>query len=259
MDTKNVYFVIAFIILFILSGCASIIDTPRGSIISGNFTKVQMVPTDIPMPIKTIEVYDDEQNKRVEVDVLSLKSSEIRNRLTSTETFITVEKRDSSGSITYMGAGGKVMRGSYKVTFDYVNYTNQNITFSGSDSKTAIGRIGVGLRITANLDTSEDGVDLSGLIPIGMAVQDKKASGQISFLVYGMSNDKVSVAAPTQSILDVSSIQKAFEAAAAVRILFGLEETQLEPYLIGVADVKLADAEKALAAATLMLTKKCNN
>lgn len=256
MKTIKAVTVVAFVSLFGLSGCATI-DTSKPTIdkaiIDGGYvSKVQMIPMEIPMPVRTIEVYDEATKKRVEADVLSLKSSEIRGRLTSTETFITIEKRDTSGSLSYLGAGGKVSRGSYRVTFDYANYTNQNISFNDA---TAIGRIGVGLRITADLETSANNVDLSGLIPIGLAAQDGKVTGQLSFRVYGMSNDKISLSAPTQSILDVSAIQKSFEAAAAVRILFGLEETKLEPYLIGVADIKPADAKKAIEAASNKLTK----
>lgn len=239
-------------VLATISGCATM-DYP--SSFSNTSIATQMIPLEIPMPVRTIDVYDDKLKKRVDKDVLSLKPSEIRGRLTSTETFITVEKRDSSGSLTYLGAGGKVSKGSYRVTFDYTNYTNQNIAFSDSGNDKSIGRVGVGLRITADLETSSNDVDLSGLIPIGLAAQDKKVTGQLKFRVYGMSNDKVSLSAPTQSILDVSSIQKSFEAAAAVRILFGLDETKLEPYLIGVANIRPADAKKAIDVANEKLTK----
>ncbi|MHB1399024.1 MAG: hypothetical protein ACYDAI_13985 [Trichloromonadaceae bacterium] len=145
-------------------------------------------------------------------------------------------------------------KGSYKVTFDYANYTNQNITFSDDKSR-AIGRIGVGLRITADLVTTENGIDLGGLLPLGLAAQDKKVSGRLSFLVYGMSNDKVAIAVPSQSILDVTSIQQSFEAAATVRVLFGLEDTKLEPYIMGVADIKPSEAKKALDAALKEFSK----
>lgn len=247
--------VIGLVIVSAISGCATNVDTPKMLVETGNISKVQMIPTEIPMPVRTIDVYDTAQRKRVEVDVLSLKPKDIRDRLTSTETFVSIEKRDTSGSLSYLGAGGKVSKGSYRVTFDYANYTNQNITFSGEDKSTAIGRIGVGLRITANLETTENGVDLGGLLPIGLAAQDKKVNGQLSFRVYGMSNDKVALAVPSNSILDVTSIQQSFESAATVRVLFGLEDTKLEPYLIGVADIKPSDAKKALDAATQMLTK----
>lgn len=249
MKTETKWLAVLLVVFSVMSGCATVEATISGA----NALKAQMIPSEIPMPVKSIEVYDTQLKKRIEADVLSLSSAEIRGRLTSTETFISVQKRDTSGSLTYMGAGGKVSKGSYRVTFDYANYTNQNIKFDGNDS-TAIGRIGVGLRITADLETSDSGVDLSGLIPIGLAAQDKKVSGQLSFRVYGMSNDKIAFAVPSQSILDVSAIQQSFEAAAAVRVMFGLEDTKLEPYLIGVADIKPADAKKALAAASQKLT-----
>lgn len=236
-----------------LSGCASILTTTHTIDSPSSTSMARMIPSENPMAVNTIEVWDSSQNKRVEADVLSLQPAIIRSRLTSTETLISVEKRDASGTFTYLGSGGKVARGSYRVTFDYANYTNQSITFT--DNKKAIGRIGVGLRITAVLETNENGVDLSGLIPIGLAAQDKKVSGQLRFHVYGMSNDKVGLAVPTQAILDVSAIQKSFEAAAAVRILFGLEDTTLEPYLIGVAEISPTDAKKALEAATQQLIR----
>lgn len=250
MGIKRILFLVPLLVLLTGESTAA----PTATIDSSSITpKARMIPADIPMPITTIQIYDAQQNKRVEADVLSLKPDVIRSRLTSTETLISVEKRDTSGSLTYLGAGGTVKKGSYKVTFDYANYTNQKITFD--NNKQAIGRIGVGLRITAILETKKDGVDLSGLIPIGLAAEDQKVSGQLHFLVYGISNDKIAIAVPSQAILDVSAIQKSFEAAAAVRILFGLEETKLEPYLIGVADVDPVNAPKALEAATQQLSK----
>ncbi|MCF8070045.1 MAG: hypothetical protein K9L30_15800 [Desulfobacterales bacterium] len=254
MKTTKLILILSIISLLLFSGCATVGGT-RAIVEGGNISKAQMIPTEIPMPIKTIEIYDKTKNERIEADVLSLSSSEIRKRLTSTETFISVEKRDSSGSLTYMGAGGKVSRGTYRVTFDYVNYTNQSILFDDTTKESAIGRIGVGLRITAELVTTSNGVDLSGLIPIGLAAQDNKVSGHLKFKVYGISNDKVGLAVPTTSILDVSSIQKSFEAASAVRILFGLDETTIEPYLIGVADIKPVDAERATEAAVKKLVE----
>lgn len=231
-----------------LSGCA-ITTMPVTDVVSSQ----GMIPVANPSPVKTIEIWDAQQQKRIETDVLSLKSADIRGRMTATETIISIQKRDTSGSLTYLGASGKVSKGSYRVTFDYSNWTNQPIAFEGGGS--ALGRIGVGLRITADLVTLENGIDLGGLLPIGIAARDRKVTGQLSFLAYGLSNDKVAIAVPSQSILDESSIQKSFEAAATVRVLFGLDDTKLEPWLMGVSDVKTVDAPKALQAAVQTLTK----
>jgi hypothetical protein len=256
--------VITITTLSFLSGCArttfenKIDETPFNATVSGIPTTrnyAPMIPAEIPMPIKTIEIYDKNQNKRIEADVLSLSSKDIRDRLTSTEILISVEKHDTNGTLTYLGAGGKVAKGNYRVTFDYANFTNQEIKIDNEDKISAIGRIGVGLRITADLETFEDGVDLGGLLQIGLATQNKKVSGWLNFNVYGMSNDKVAFTIPSQSNLDVTSIQQSFNAAATVRVLFGLEETKLEPYLLGVAGIKPADAKKALSAATKKLAR----
>lgn len=250
---KNSVFIISCIFLLLFSGCASV-PMSNSMLASVSISESNMIPVKNPMAVSTIEIYDNVNNIRVEADVLSLTSKQIRSRLTSTRTFISVEQRDSSGEFSYIGAGGKVSKGTYRVTFDYVNYLNRNIQLSESSS--AIGRIGVGLRVTATLDSSSKDVDVSGLLPIGLAAKDKKVSGQIEYYVYGMSNDKISIAAPSPKTLDLSSIQEAFEASAKTKVMFNLDETILEPYLIGLAKVDSRNADKVTEIAVEALSKK---
>lgn len=235
-----------------LFGCVNM-PLDNKAIANISISESDMIPVKNPMAVQSIEIYDRAQKKRIDADVLSLTSKQIRSRLTSTRTFISVEQRDSSGEFSYIGAGGKVSKGTYRITFDYVNYMNKSIELSKSQS--AIGRIGVGLRVTATLDSESKNVDVSGLLPIGLAAKDKKISGQIEYYVYGMSNDKISVAAPSPKTLDLSSIQEAFEASAKTKVMFNLDETILEPYLIGLAKVKAKDAKKASEIATEKLAK----
>lgn len=206
------------------------------------------------MPIKTMEVYDSAQNKRVDKDVLSLTGDQIRQRLTTTETLVAIQKKDANGSLSYVGNSGKVSRGSYQVTFDYANFTNQEIT-DAVGSIIAVGMTGVGLRITADLETSSSDIDIGGLLPIGFAFKSGNVKGRLSFKVFGISNDKVALAVPSTSVLDEGSIQKSFEAAATVRTFFSLPDTKLEPYLIGVSRVIPSKAPQALEAAAAKLTK----
>lgn len=232
---------IIIILVLIMAGCSSMSDIERNTIVTA--TTADMIPVPNPVAVKTIEIYDKTQKKRIDADVLSLDSSVIRKRLTSTRTFISVEKQDSNGSFSYIGAGGQVSKGTYRVTFDYTNYLNK--PFQIDDNTSAIARVGVGLRVTALLDTSSKSVDVSGLLPIGLAAKDNKVSGQIEYYVYGMSNDKISIAAPSPKTLDLSSIQEAFEASAKTKVMFNLDETTLEPYLIGLAQVTTENVDKA--------------
>lgn len=245
-------FALTLVASIILSGCGTVSATvPSGSALD---SQLPIVPLSTPIPVRTIETYDPKSKMRVETDILSMKSSEIRKRLTNYETFTTIQKRDLSGGLTYVGNSAKASKGTYIITFDYVNSTTQKITFNSSDNK-AFGQIGVGLRIIAEVTTFTNDVDIGGLMPIGMAFKDKKVSGSLRFKAFGLSNDKVATSIPADvQSLDVSGIQKAFEAAATVRLLISLDETTLEPYLIGVTGVAINDSKNALDAAKSQLT-----
>lgn len=217
---------------------------------------VNMIPVPFPTAIRTLEVYDATQKKRVEKDVLAMTSEEIREHLKTTETFITIEKRDNSGKFVYIGNSGKVDKGVYRVTFDYLSYTNESLSANGYGAKSAIGRIGVGLRVTAELSAEANSVDLSGLLPIGIAAQQNKISGQLRFTAYGIYHPSLSMAVPASAFVDASGIQKSFEAAAAVRALFSDPNSKLTPYLIGVARVEPSIASQVIESAEVGLGKR---
>ncbi|MDD0986615.1 hypothetical protein [Pseudomonas shahriarae] len=236
-----------------LTGCAT--ATVATADIGVLDPQLPIIPLATPFPIRTIETLDKKTNKRIETDVLAMKSSEIRKRLTTYESFTTIQKRDTSGGLTYIGNSAKIGKGTYIITFDYVNSTVQEISFNGR-AKPALGQIGVGLRITAEVTTLTNDVEIGGLIPLGIAFNDRKVNGNLRFKAFGLSNDKVASLIPVdKQVLDISGIQKAFEAAATVRLLIGLDETTLEPHLIGVTGVSVSESQNALDAAKSKLSK----
>lgn len=238
-----------------LTGCASPpVFLSTSDLLESGAIEETIVPAKTLVPIKNMGIWDATQNKRIEKDVWSLSAEQIRQRLTTTETLVAIQKKDASGSLTYIGNTAKISRGSYQVTFDYSNYTPQEIV-GATGSITAVGLVGVGLRITADLETTSSGVDIGGLLPIGLGFKNGDIKGRLSFKVFGISNDRVALAVPTTAALDEGSIQRSFEAAATVRTLFSLPDTKLEPYLIGVARVKPSNAPLALDVATAKLTK----
>ncbi|MDD2133454.1 hypothetical protein [Pseudomonas kurunegalensis] len=252
--TDNLYYtkhVPTLLYSVILSGCMNMAATTPDAVPYG--TQLPIIPLATPVPVRTIETFDKKTNKRVETDVLSMKSSEIRKRLTNYETFTTIQRRDLSGRLSYVGNSVKAAKGSYVITFDYVNSSTQEIVSDTLPGK-ALGQIGVGLRITAEITTFTNDVDIGGLMPIGIAFKDNKVSGSLRFKAFGLSNDKVATLIPADvQSLDVSGIQKAFEAAATVRLLISLDETNLEPNLIGVTGVAVNDSQRALDAARSQL------
>lgn len=250
MDNKCL---LHYVISLIFIAPAYCMAAPNATVVPDADSSI-MYPVNIPRAIKTIEIYDGVIGKRKEVDVRSLVSSDIRKLLTSYETFISISKTDSSGSITYLGASGKVSKGTYTAIYDYVNYTNENITPDSQSKSVLIGRIGVGLRVTASVEVTDKNVDIGGLIPLGIAARNGKAKGTISLYVYGMSNDKIGLLIPGDAF-DLNSIHKAFEAAANMKLIVSLDETSLEPYLIGVSGVKPESAKDAVKIANEKLAR----
>ena len=245
MKLKRQVILLMFFIGIVLQGCTSVGSLQRISVDAyvDSYPQAELIPLKTPRPIKTIEVWDNVSNARVEKDVLSLTADDIRKRLTSTKTFITIEKKNNNGSFSYLSAGGKVSKGTYRVIFDYVNSTNQKVTFSTGE--TALGKIGVGLRITAIIYSNSKEINLLGLLPLGLAASTEKVTGTLSFEVMGIYNDKLALSIPQESLdLSLESVKSAFEGALATRILFGLDETTIEPYLIGVAEVKPNEATR---------------
>lgn len=221
--------------LLVSGGCSTTVvssSVPLSSAIG-----LDMVPLNSPVPIQLVEVYDAGQGKRVERDVRSLSSAELRRELSATTTFITVEKQNARGDFDFMGSGGAVERGVYRVTFDYVNYTTDEVKMP-DDSVLGLGRIGVGLRIVAHITNTSGRVNVGGLLPVGLAAEAGSINGSLSLQVLGMSNDKLALSVPGSLTLDASGIQKAFESAAAVRVLFVDADTQITPWLLGVAGEK---------------------
>lgn len=229
------------------TGCSNNTVVPANS---DSYGQMAMIPLSNPIPIKSLEVYDQKSGKRISSDILSMKSSDIRKRLTTYEAITTIQKRDVSGGLTYLGSGAKVGKGSYVITFDYVNSSTQEVVFDEAKRRVALGKIGVGVRITAEITTKTNDINISGLIPLGVAYQSNNISGGIYFKAFGLNNDKVPSLIPVDmQELNAAGLQKAFEAAATVRVLMSLDETSLEPYLIGVTGVGVSDAREALDAA----------
>jgi hypothetical protein len=155
------------IVACFLFGCET---TPKTTLGRAEL-RAKMLPVDIPQPITTLDVWDKATNHRVEKDVLSLKPQDIRDMLTATRTFVTVQQYDASGGLTYLTSGANVSKGMYRVTFDYVNFRNEDISLD--DGSKILGTIAVGVRITAELQTLSSGVNISGLLPIGVAFKTR--------------------------------------------------------------------------------------
>lgn len=93
--------------------------------------------------------------------------------------------------------------------------------------------VGIGLRITADIITNTEGVGLSGLGALSLAVENKRVSGSLVVQTLGISGKSITASMPIQSELNASSVQNAIVAIGAIKALMYEKDTVLKPRIVG--------------------------
>lgn len=125
---------------------------------------------------------------------------------------VAVNKRQKDAEIVYGPAHLSVKNASYEVKVDYIKY--QTTQYEDSND---IFRVGVGIRIVAFVKTKKAGIDLGSLYALAVAAENNQLSGTLTMETMGISGEKITPLIPIPSKIDVSTIQNALQAAAAIK------------------------------------------
>lgn len=177
-------------------------------------------------------------------DTLSLKELSASKKkviefLPNESVFVSVQKTDAAGNVTLAPASITAAKGTYTVIIDYCKFTSLK---SIKKENTCIGfaKVGVGLRITANIETSEDGISTGSLFGLGLAAEMGKLKGTMSLEVIGMESSQISELIPMPSDIGQTAIQNALQSLAAIKTKIYDEKTRLYPQIMA---VKRAEGE----------------
>lgn len=146
--------------------------------------------------------------------------------------YVTVQKIDAAGGISYGPASITASRGNYTVIMDYCKFT----TLKATNGKDCAGftKVGIGLRITANIQTVEAGINTGSLFGLGVAAQMGKLRGTMSIDVIGMESNQITDLIPLPSEISPTSIQNSLQALAAIKTKIYDEHTRLFPQIIAI-------------------------
>lgn len=189
------------------------------------------VPID-PLPSPTV-VYTNDQGQTVATAWASLSNDERRKLLPNQTATMTTYKLDVSGEAQYLTSGVSGKAGVYRVVTDYAQYRTDPLV-NGSGNELGKGRVGVGLRIKAEIQTFKAGVDLGSLIALGFAAKANKIRGRLEVHALGINSPEITTLFPTPSTIDETSIQKALEALAVIKSKLGDSATNLTPQVIAI-------------------------
>lgn len=168
-----------------------------------------------------------------EIPWSSLTEAERRNQLSNQDAKVVIEKIDNGVSVGYFDSGASLKKGSYRVVVDYLRYKDEIVREAGAI--VGRGKVGVGVRVTANVVTRSSGLNLAGLIPIAVGFKRNKLVGDLEVRVVGIVSPQVAKIISPPTSLNEDSITKAMEAFGAFRVVIDQGDTQTVPHLLAVS------------------------
>ena len=217
-----------------MSGCATVITD--GDLRSASQFKA-FIPIDA-MPSPTVE-YTNTQGQTVTTAWSALSNDQRRGLLPNQTSTMTTYKLDTSGEAKYLTAGVTGKAGTYRVVMDYALYRSDSLV-NASGNHLGSGRIGVGLRIKAQIQTYEAGIDLGSIIALGFAAKGNKVKGNLEVNCLGINSPEITAIFPSPSAINETSIQNALEALAAIKSKISDTNTSVTPQVIA---IRIDDSE----------------
>lgn len=185
----------------------------------------------IPWPAFSANNYTDVRivNGRPEKKAANWPSTaaEVNKLLPNIATQVTMNKGTASANVG--GLFGANLRSEH-ITIDFMKYRSEAIE-DENGKVFAYGRIGAGMRLVIDLETSDSTLGGS-LVAIALSAKAGRTSGTISADVIGMDANDITLSVPFTTDLSEGSIQKIIEALAVVKTKFRDSNTTLTPQFI---------------------------
>lgn len=168
-----------------------------------------------------------------EIPWAALSEADRRSQLSNQDAKVAIEKIEDGLTIGYLDAGANLSRGSYRVTVDYSRYKDEIVRNNGRFI--GRGKVGVGVRVTANVVTRSSGVNLAGLLPIAIGFSRRRLVGNLEVKVIGIVSPEIAKIISPPTSLNEESITKSMEAFGAFRVVVDQDNTQTVPHLMAVS------------------------
>lgn len=217
-------FALLTFLLILLSSCAS----NRTPVESSNYLGYK--PID-PLPVSTVRYFTGAAIENIYWE--SIRAPEDRRKLLPLQSAqVSVTESKSSGAISYLDGSVSAEKGNYEVIMDYMKYRVED-SFDSNGAYLGNGRIGVGLRIKAQVVTNKSNLNLGSIANIGLEASNGNLRGSISVDVIGIDSKDVTNLIPLTSEINQTSIQAALQALASIKAKLW-DNIDITPHLIAI-------------------------
>lgn len=158
-----------------------------------------------------------------------LKNSDANGNLPLERSFVSVLKVDGIVSAGFVSSKYSAEAGRYKTTLDYAKFRDDVM-----GEKSTPVRVGVGVRIVADITTTKADIDLGSIFAIAFAAKAGYLKGQIEVLKIGLDSPSFTLVLPPPTEINDTSLQNALQAVAAIRAKLYDADTKLTPHILAV-------------------------
>jgi hypothetical protein len=267
---------LALLLLFCaLSGCAPFTPLTQPASLGERNAGFSYIPID-PLPVSFIEGWScyDDSRKAIRPD---RKYLPVLDALPDNAVRIAIKEYDVRGKIS-LAAGSLGTEGKrYQVVLDYINVDSTNVRFAvtkledGSLSSRRIGTarqpfssvdstatkpepgnvsipvyVGVGLRLTADIQVLRGTVNLASLGAIAAGVEGGRVTGSLILQTLGISGRQIATSLPLPSELNQTTVQNSILALGAIKaVIYDEKGTTITPRVTGIY-LPLSESSEAL-------------
>jgi hypothetical protein len=165
---------------------------------------------------------------------MSIDKQSVLNFVPNESMETTILKFTDSGDVEYFYSGRSVKKGTYRLIIDYNKYIIQSINNTLEGDCLGYAKIGIGLRIIANINALKNNIDISSLIAIGNAAKNGDISGTVGYEVIGIESKEITAILPINSEITSSINQVFLQAIGVVKGKIYDEKTRLHPQIIAI-------------------------
>jgi hypothetical protein len=220
-------------------------DAPKSTISQSAFNTVLEKANQItsykvvdPYYVESVSIYDPKTKQMIDVNWGDLNNSQKRDALPLQSAQVTLIQNDTDIGMHYLTGSISHKKGNYTVIMDYMKYRVEPVYGKTFGTYLGNAKIGVGLRIKANIDTFDSDLNLGSLFAIGVQASRGDLRGSISIEVIGIDSSDVTNLIPLTAEIDQTSIQSALQALASIKTKIYDDKSIITPHLVAISESK---------------------
>ena len=166
-------------------------------------------------------------------------------------TLVSISEIRADGDINFGSTSLSSENSVYRIVMDYAKYKVQQTKYGSV-------KIGIGLRMVAEVTTSKSDINLGDLFAIGLAAESNYLSGTLSVDVIGMNSKEITYLLPFQSEINKTTIQNAMQALATIKTEIYNDSTEVYPHILAVKP-KMPDTLNVLSVYNRIMAENINS